>query len=370
MSSKNNPNIFFAIGLMSGTSLDGLDIAYTEFTLTNKKWNFELLKSKTISYPYKLKNKLKQATYLSGLELTLLNKDLGDFFANETLKFIATEKITQLNVIGSHGHTVFHQPNKKYTLQIGDAMLINLKTKTTVVSDFRSQDIALGGQGAPLVPIGDKLLFPEYDYRLNLGGFANISFEEPDSGKTKAFDICAVNTILNFFANKLDKEYDNKGLIAKTGNTISPLLNDLNNIEFYKQQHPKSLSTEWNSEIIHPILKEYSDEKIEDLMNTYTKHIAQQIGKTLLGKNKNVLISGGGTFNEFLISEIRNNTTTTINIEDENITNFKEAIIFSFLAILKITNKVNCLSSVTGAVIDHSSGVIHNSFPNSNLLTN
>ncbi|MCK5907586.1 MAG: anhydro-N-acetylmuramic acid kinase [Flavobacteriales bacterium] len=349
---------YYAIGLMSGTSLDGLDIAYSHFVFKNDEWSFNLLSCKSVSYTAEMKSKLKSSIEMSGLELTKFDVDLGKFFAVEVEKFINEEKITRIDVIGSHGHTVFHQPEKGFTVQIGDASWIHNKTKKTVVADFRSQDVALGGQGAPLVPIGDKLLFSDYDYRINLGGFANISFEE--NGSTSAFDVCAVNTILNKYSNDLGYEYDDKGEMSKGGKIIPDLLIDLEAIDFYKQNPPKSLGVEWNKKVLLPILDKYSNKKIEDVMHTYTKHVASQISKVLRGNGKKVLISGGGAFNDFLISLIKKDSSHEIIVEGKELTDFKEAIIFSFLAILRIRREVNCLAEVTGASADHSSGVVHN----------
>ena len=349
---------YYTIGLMSGTSLDGLDIAYTKFILKNGKWSFKLLKFRSVPYSLEMKIRLKSTIEMSGLELTKFDTELGKLFADEVDRFIVNEKITKIDVIGSHGHTVFHQPENGFTLQIGDASWIHKKTNKTVVSDFRSQDVVLGGQGAPLVPIGDKLLFSDYDYRINLGGFANISFDNKNG--ISAFDICAVNTILNKYSNELGYEYDDKGTISKSGKIIPDLLRELEEIDFYKQNPPKSLGVEWNDKIIYPILDKYSINKLEDLMHTYTRHVASQISKAIKGNSKKVLVSGGGAFNEYLISLIRKDSSNEIIVESEELTDFKEAIIFSFLAILKFRGEVNCLSEVTGASIDHSSGVVHN----------
>lgn len=358
MSNKVTSKSYFAIGLMSGTSLDGLDISYSHFAFVNSKWSFKLLKSKSISYSQQFKDKLKSSVEMSGLELMKFDAELGKLFADEVAIFIKEENIVEIDVIGSHGHTVFHQPENGFTLQIGDASWIHKKTRKIVVADFRSQDVALGGQGAPLVPIGDKLLFSDYDYRINLGGFANVSFEENDI--TLAFDICAVNTILNYLSNKLGKEFDDKGLISENGELITDLFNELEEIEFYNMQPPKSLGVEWNTEIMFPILDKFSNNKVEDVMHTYSLHIASQVVKVLSGSNKKVLVTGGGAFNNYLILLIKSMCSHQIIIESEEITDFKEAIIFSFLAVLRIRGEVNCLAEVTGANKNHSSGVVHN----------
>jgi len=356
MNSENVLTKYYAIGLMSGTSLDGLDIAYSLFTKIRDNWTFTLLKSKSISYSKELEYKLKNSTSMTALELSVLNTYYGKYLAQQVLAFIKENNISIIDVIASHGHTVFHQPDNGFTLQIGDAAWIYKETKITVVSDFRSQDIVLGGQGAPLVPIGDKLLFSEFDFRINLGGFANISYEKDD--KTIAFDICPVNTILNKYANKLGLNFDDKGNISKSGKIIPNLLRKLNKIDFYYQKTPKSLGVEWNEKEMFPILKEYEDNKIEDVLHTFSHHVAKQVVSVMFGSNKKVLISGGGAYNDFLISLIKKNTSNEIIIENNDVTEFKEAIIFGFLAVLRIRNEVNCLAEVTGAVKDHSSGVI------------
>jgi len=357
MSTKLAEKSYFALGLMSGTSLDGLDIAYSHFTFKNGEWTFKLLSSKSISYTSVFKNKLRDTVSMTGLELVEFDVELGKFFADELVRFIDEKQITEIDVIGSHGHTVFHQPEKGFTLQIGDASWIHKKTKKTVVADFRSQDVVLGGQGAPLVPIGDKLLFSDYDYRINLGGFANISFEYGDG--TSAFDVCAVNTIFNKYANELGFEYDDKGDIAKSGNVINELLSELEEIDFYKQTPPKSLGVEWNEKVLLPILNKFIAKGIKDVMHTYALHVVSQLSKVLKGERKRVLISGGGAFNDYLISLIKEKTSHEIIIENIDITNFKEALIFSFLAVLKIEGEINCLAEVTGASMNHSSGVVY-----------
>ena len=356
---KNMQNSYYAIGLMSGTSLDGLDISYSHFTKNSNEWNFKLLKTKSISYSAELKNKLRNAIHLSGLDLTKFDVELGKYFANEVADFIQEENIIDVDVIGSHGHTVFHQPENGFTLQVGSATVIHERVKKIVVADFRSQDVVLGGQGAPLVPIGDKYLFSEYYYRINLGGFANVSFEE--KGKIVAFDICAVNTVLNKYSNKLGLDYDDKGSIASKGKVISDLFIELEKIRYYSQKSPKSLGVEWNEMILFPILDKFSNYIIEDILHTYTLHVVSQINKVLLTNiNKKVLVSGGGAFNEFLVSLLRESKRNVIIVESKEITDFKEAIIFSFLGVLKIRGEVNCLSEVTGAKKDHSSGIIYN----------
>lgn len=347
---------YYAIGLMSGTSLDGLDIAYVKFSREDGVWDFTLLKGKAVYYTAELKKTLKDSVHMSALQITELDTSYGKFLAKEVAKFISQEEITKIDVISSHGHTVFHQPQDGYTLQIGDASWINKATGVPVVCDFRSQDVTLGGQGAPLVPIGDRLLFSKYKYRINLGGFANISYEV-EGGTTKAFDICAVNTVLNYYSNMFGFEYDDKGSISRSGKLIPELLEELNEISFYTNKAPKSLGVEWNDENLFPIINKFEGEKIEDIMHTYTKHVVDQI-KNVLVDFGNILISGGGAFNDYLIESIKDSVLNSVIVEDSDTTDFKEAIIFSFLGLLRSQDEVNCLAEVTGAEFDHSSGII------------
>lgn len=343
-----------AIGIMSGTSLDGLDIVLCEFSLQSK-WNFSILKSKTIDYSNEWKEKLFNAPNLSGLDLIILHKQFGQYIGESVLAFLKNTDY-KIDLIASHGHTVFHQPEKKLTLQIGDGNEIASTTGIKTISDFRSMDIALGGQGAPLVPIGDKLLFAEYDYCINIGGFANISFDKNDI--RFAYDICPANIVLNSLANELGYAFDKGGKLGRTGEINSKLLKELNNIDYYNKRYPKSLGKEWLDISFTPILNTFKI-SLEDQIRTIYEHIAHQITNSLPNDNKyKTLITGGGAFNEFIVELIKQKTKSQIIIPDNTIIEYKEALIFAFLGVLKLENKVNCLSSVTGAKRDSSSGVI------------
>ena len=225
----------------------------------------------------------------------------------------------------------------------------------TIVCDFRVQDVLLGGQGAPLVPVGDQLLFPQFDYCLNLGGFANIS--TVIEGERKAYDICAVNTVLNFLAGKLNLPYDEDGRLAASGEVIVELLATLNDLSFYSEKPPKSLGMEWVEREIIPLLD--PGQPIPSLMKTYVLHAAEQISKEVGNRSKDtVLVTGGGAYNSFLIDELKKRTSAQICIPSEEVVNFKEALIFAFLGVLKLRGENNVLCSVTGASKDHSSGKI------------
>lgn len=344
---------YSAIGLMSGTSLDGLDICHVEFS-KSENWSFEILATETISYKENWKLKLQNANQLSAEDLLALDKEFGFFLGEKTQEFILKQNISELDVIASHGHTVFHQPHRKFTLQIGDGRAIKIITNKTVVYDFRSQDVLMGGNGAPLVPIGDELLFSEFDACLNLGGFSNISLKKNE--ERIAFDISPVNVVLNFFAEKLGKNYDENGDFAKNGNINLAILEQLNALNFYKKQHPKSLGIEFVNAEIFPLL---NNETPENVLATFTEHIAIQISKVFNENQlKKVLVTGGGAFNAYLIEKLKEKTTSEIIIPDEKIINFKEALIFALMGILRLNNEVNVLCSATGSSANHSSGII------------
>lgn len=351
---KQNYNV---IGVMSGTSLDGVDLAHIKFEINQYKWSYEIYECTTISYTPELISKLKNSINFNENELSDLNIEYTNILGNIIADFITKNKITNLDAVCSHGHTILHQPEKGYTLQIGNLPQIASIVKQKVVCNFRIQDVKYGGQGAPLVPIGDRILFPEYDYCLNLGGFSNISFEM--NQQRIAFDISPVNTVLNFYANTFGLEYDDKGKISETGHLNSKLFEQLNQLEFYHKSFPKSLGFEFVKGTVLPILESYTI-ATEDKMRTFTEHIAFQIGKILKSKSGKLLISGGGVYNNFLVERMKAHLPTIeIIIPNEKTIQFKEALIFALLGVLKLRNETNVLASVTGAKQDHSSGEIY-----------
>ncbi len=347
---------------MSGTSLDGLDICYCNFQLLKtKKWDFKILSASTIKYPSVLENKLAQAKKFNGLDLMLLHNELGNFIGNSINNFIIKNNINKkkIDCISSHGHTIFHQPKINLTTQIGNGANISAITQLPVICDFRSADVALKGQGAPLVPIGDEVLFSEYDYCINLGGIANISYKK--NKKRIAFDICSVNIVLNKLAQKLGGDFDDKGRNAKAGNIDYKLLEKLNSLTYYKIAPPKSLGIEWIEKSVLPII-EAGNISTEDKLRTYVEHIAVQISHAIPTTNNTLLFTGGGTFNSFLLERIKTNTKNEIVIPTKNIIDFKEALIFAFLGILRLRHEINCLKSVTGAEQNSISGCIYQVF--------
>ena len=342
---------YHVIGIMSGTSLDGIDIVKCVFIKRNR-WEFHIEKAYTSKYNMIWKRKLKNLHLKNNSEIQKVNISYGELIAKEILNFIKKYKL-YVDIICSHGHTILHEPHKKITLQIGCGQTIARITKKKTITDFRSLDVQLGGQGAPLVPMGDLLLFKEYKYCVNLGGFANVSIKTKET--IKAYDICPVNFILNFLSNKLGKDCDLNGYLAKAGKLNTDLLQKLNNIPFYKQPSPKSLSREWVEKNIFPLLK--NTIPLKDCLHTFCEHIGFQVGSKL--KNKEALITGGGTFNDFLINKIRSHSKSKLIIPGNTIINFKEAVIFGLLGVLKLRSEINSLHIVTGASQDSSGGKIY-----------
>lgn len=353
---KENYNVF---GVMSGTSLDGVDLAHIHFAIVDQKWAFKILECETVGYSQSWIQQLKNAVDFTKEELKIVNQNYTQLLAKIISEFIQKHKIENLDAVCSHGHTILHQPQNGFTLQIGNLPEIVPLIHQTVVCDFRVQDVQLGGQGAPLVPIGDQLLFSEYDYCINLGGFSNVSFEENNT--RIAFDISPVNTVLNFYANKLGFDYDDKGQISRTGNCNQDLLNELNALDFYQKKHPKSLGFEFVKETVLPLIESY-EISTEDKLSTFTEHVALQIALALNGKDKNasLFITGGGAYNDFLVERMHFYLPEMqLIIPESKILEFKEALIFGLLGVLKLRNEINVLSSVTGAKTNHSSGVVY-----------
>ncbi len=345
----------YILGIMSGTSLDGIDFALCSFSENRNITSFEIHKTESLEYCSKWRNRLTSCHNLSAIDLLLLHKEYGFYLGTEINKFIEKYNL-QPNYIASHGHTVFHQPKKSLTFQLGDGAAITAICGIPVISDFRNTDVCLGGQGAPLVPVGDKELFSDFDYCLNLGGFANISFEE--NNIRKAFDICPVNIVLNKYAKILGAEFDNNGDFGRQGIPNFSLVDELDNIEFYNLDSPKSLSREWLDKSFISILNNHNL-STKDLMASIYEHVSNQLVNVMNEKAKKVLITGGGAFNSFLIELFAKKTNCSLIIPSQEIINFKEALIFAFLGYLYINDKPNCFSSVTGAKKDSIGGCLY-----------
>lgn len=346
---------FKVIGLMSGSSLDGVDIAYVNFSHDNKKWFFQIVEAGNVPYSEYWKEQLSQAFNKDKEELKELDKEYGRYLGTITKRYIKKYEMDP-KLIASHGHTIFHRPEEGFTLQIGDGQEIANATGIMTINDFRTEDVEKGGQGAPLVPIGDRHLFAEYPICLNIGGIANVSYETDD--KRIAYDICMANQLLNYLAGKLGYDYDNNGNFARQGTVNKELLNILNDNPYYIQDAPKSLGREFFENVQHKVIDD-SQLSVYNLLATATEHIAIQIANATnhLEATK-MLITGGGAKNQYLINRIKALSKHEIIIPETMIIDYKEALIFAFLAALKMEGKINVLSSVTGASSDSSSGKI------------
>lgn len=349
------------IGLMSGTSLDGVDICHVDFLYKNNQWSYKIHNTRTQAYPEQLLKHLQNAVNLSGFELFSMDRQLGLFFGTCINRFIADFSIQKnaITAIASHGHTVFHQPDKGLTVQIGCGESIAHTTGINTINDFRTKDVLYGGQGAPLVPIGDQLLFSEQaDAFLNIGGFANFSVINDDQSVT-AFDICPANIVINHFTRQLGEEYDKNGMIASVHTPDDALLKSLNEMDVYSQPQPPSLGWEWVERFVLPL---YGNQTIstEVKIATATEHAAFQIAKRLNACNcQSVFVTGGGAKNTFLVNRIEHYFNGRVVIPDEETIDFKEALIFAFLGVLHLENIPNCLPSVTGASKAVVGGVMH-----------
>ena len=349
-------NEYTAIGLMSGTSLDGLDIACCEFQKDGERWNFRIICAETIPYDPARRQALASLENASSCDFVMADIEYGHFLGRMAAGFISRNGLSP-RLIASHGHTIFHRPEQGFTCQIGRGSAIAAETGIPVVCDFRTLDVALGGQGAPLVPIGDALLFSDYDYCLNIGGFANISHQQ--AGKRLAWDICPANIVLNRLAGRMGRDYDHDGELAARGEIIPTLLDRLNALAFYAAAPPKSLGKEWVEKQVMPLL-DMADLPVQDLLATFCEHIAVMVARSCgSDKNQKLLVTGGGAFNSHLMRRIRDHASPRIIVPDPLTVNFKEALIFAFLGVLRMRGEVNCLKSVTGATRDSSSGAIY-----------
>jgi anhydro-N-acetylmuramic acid kinase len=349
---------------MSGSSLDGLDVVFAEFHENAGKWSYEIPNAACYGYSEEWIKRLKQATSLNGLDYQLLHVEYGHYLGQQVNKFIEENELQyKIALIASHGHTSFHIPSKKMTAQLGDGAAIAAETRLPVVTDLRSLDVALGGQGAPIVPIGEKLLLGNYDYFLNLGGIANISV---NTAQYTAFDICAANRVLNMLANEAGKEYDKDGEMASKGRVNKSLLEKLNQLDYYLQPYPKSLANDFGTDIVYPIIKNEST-AINDGLRTYSEHIVIQTKNAITSLkdrqpatgNRELLATGGGAFNTFLIEQLKDqlkDLNIDVIVPDKDLVNFKEALIMALIGVLRWREEYNVLSSVTGAERDSIGG--------------
>jgi anhydro-N-acetylmuramic acid kinase len=349
---------------MSGSSLDGLDIVFAEIHENGGKWSYELIHADCYAYTKEWVEKLKNAVSMTALDYQLLHTDYGHYLGEQVNRFIEENHLHyKVAVVGSHGHTTFHVPARKMTAQLGDGAAIAATTQLPVVSDLRAMDIALGGQGAPIVPIGEKLLLGNYAYFLNIGGIANISVNsDPATGKDyTAYDVCAANRVLNMLAAEAGKEFDEGGKIAASGKVDDLLLEKLNALEYYRLPSPKSLANDFGTHIVYPLVKD-SGCSTQDALRTYTEHIAQQIRNAVAGMGKSssplqdkrhkLLATGGGALNGFLVERLQvllNELNVDLVIPDEKLVKYKEALIMALIGVLRWREENNVLASVTGA---------------------
>lgn len=351
------PEKYRVSGLMSGSSLDGVDLAMCEFTMDQGIWDFRIIQAETIPYPALMKKRLELCESLELDEIMELDGSLGVYFAE-----IINDFHSRLNVkpefIASHGHTLFHEPEKGITFQAGHGGIMADRTGIMVINDFRREDVEQGGQGAPLVPIGDRLLFGKYDACLNLGGFANISYDNAQKQRL-AFDVGPANLALNWIAARAGKDFDENGNMAARGIIDPDYLKHLNSQEYYRKSPPKSLGKEWFREVFIPFARK-TDLSPEDQMATMVEHIAIQLSSSVaMACAKNILLSGGGALNRTLVERFKFHSKADIHIPSSELVQFKEALVFAFLGLLRYRGEVNCLSSVTGGKSDLSTGLIH-----------
>jgi anhydro-N-acetylmuramic acid kinase len=359
--------IYRTIGLMSGSSLDGLDIAYVEFEEVGGKWTYQVIASECVSYDEDWHKRLANAKDLSARNLHILDMQYGAFLGYQVNAFMEKYQLEyKVALIASHGHTIFHEPGVS-SVQIGHGAAIAAAIKLPVVSDLRSMDVALGGQGAPIVPMGEKILFPGVSYFLNIGGIANISYH--DQIIHDAFDVCPANRVLNLLSAQVGQTYDNNGKLAASGNVNDELLRELNSLHYYREVYPKSLANDFGTEIVFPLILSYGL-STEDALATYVEHIATQVAdavrmicfeRTLRLSGDNMVISGGGALNEYLVQKIAAHLTPfsiNVSIPDESTIHFKEAIIMALLGVLRWREEDTVMASVTGASRDSIGGAL------------
>jgi anhydro-N-acetylmuramic acid kinase len=337
------------LGVMSGTSLDGVDLALCTF---DEGGQYTIADAKTISYSENWVNKLVAAEKCGGRELILLHRAYGRYLGELCKEFMGNSM--KPDFIASHGHTIFHEPQNGLTFQLGCGAELAVASGVNTISDFRSTDVARGGQGAPLVPIGDALLFNEYTYCLNLGGFVNVSSEQ--NGKRIAFDIAPMNYVMNRIAKREGKSFDENGSLAASGKYIPELGALLDGLDYYAATPPKSLGREWTEQFVLPLMK--SGYSSADLLHTFSVHVARQVARNCPHAGK-MLVTGGGAYNAFFIGELKKICVPEICIPDDRTIQFKEALVFAFLGFLRANGSVNALASVTGASRDSCSGSIY-----------
>lgn len=374
MTTSVGAKTYKVIGLMSGSSLDGLDIAYCSFTVRPSeasiivtKW--DLLQAATAPFSEQWRARLSHLPTVSALAFAKTHTYFGHYMAELVQPFLQKYSI-EPDFIAAHGHTIFHYPDQNMTAQIGDGAALAALTGYPVICDFRTQDVAAGGEGAPLAPLADKLLFGEYDFFLNIGGIINISCNA--NGKYVAFDITAANQVLNELAKQLGLAYDADGQLAAAGSLSEQAFHDANDIPYFDAPYPKSLDNQWVREHIMPHFL-HPQTTVEDRLRTTCEHIGYQTAKAIrqivereqldTTKPYRLLATGGGALNRFLVQTIERYCQKVLDIEiiipDQRIIEFKEAVLMALMGVLRVENVPNCLKTVTGAKRNAIGGAIY-----------
>jgi len=339
---------------MSGTSLDGLDLCLAEFREEQGKWQFRIHDAQTLPYSEEWLQRLSDSFALSGPALCQLDRDYGHYLGIKSREFLAGRKV---DFISSHGHTVYHRPELRFTLQIGHGGALQAETRCLVVNDFRSEDVALGGQGAPLVPVGDALLFSQYDGCLNLGGISNLSWKDENHTR-RAGDVVPVNLVFSYLVRPLGLDFDAGGQLGKKGNLQPDLLEQLQALKMMQRPFPRSFGREDLETEVIPALNSGAW-SVPDALATCREWMAVAISEEL-NKNKirTCLLSGGGAYNAGLVEAIRAKTECRLELGNSLLIEFKEALIFGFLGLLRVLGRENVWKEVTGASESGSRGSV------------
>jgi len=364
--------IYHGLGVMSGSSLDGIDFALCRFACTDEKHHpvsqWEIIEAETFELSVFWEERLKKAYLASAKELWLAHVTFGKYIGDLANTFLKRTSI-EPDFISSHGHTVFHEPQNHMTLQIGHGAAIAGTTGYPTICDFRSTDVALNGQGAPMIPIAESLLFSEYPLCLNIGGIVNVSARVDHH--YIAFDVSPANQVLNKLASMSGQAYDQDGLTARKGVLQPELITALNRLEYFNSPYPKSLDNNWIMKELWPIIKSF-DYSPEDKLNTFCNFIAERISQELKlvcqrentdFHGKKMLVTGGGAYNQYLmecIAEIcRNENGILVTIPSKQIIEFKEALLLALAGLLRVRNIPNMMKTVTGASVDNIGGCIY-----------
>jgi anhydro-N-acetylmuramic acid kinase len=355
------------IGLMSGSSLDGVDIAFADFKINGEQIDFELIKAETVEFSEVWQRRLRNLPKVDALAFAKTDTYFGHLLGKMVNNFIAKHQI-EVDFIASHGHTIFHYPDNRLTVQIGDGAAMAAVTGLPVINNFRTHDIAINGEGTPLAPIADKYLFSGYDFYLNIGGIANISCAI--DGRFVAFDIAAANQILNNLTHFINLPYDENGNIASGGKVNDAILNQVNELSYHHARYPKSLDNTWLQENILPIYL-MAEDTIQNKIRTACEQLAQQTAfaiqqiikkENLAVKPFKIFVTGGGAFNQFLMERVgvvcNQYFPTEIVVPSPEIVEYKEALLMALMGVLRVENKVNVMRSVTGAKRDTIGGAI------------